>query len=133
LEGRDCDLIGELHPAWKDCRSYFRMTSAPVRFRKEDIPNGSLERYRYISKFDAVIIFSYTIDTVTCLLNTRTTQPEVTAVATKWRCKHISTETKPRDRRNRYTRNNRRTVGGGVLCWVLAEVILGDVIGCHIR
>jgi hypothetical protein len=58
-------------------------------------------------------------------------EPEVTAVAKDWLCKRVYTATKPRDRRN--TRKNRGAVGGGVLCWVRADVILGEIADCYIR
>jgi hypothetical protein len=63
------------------------------------------------------------ITIVTCLLKTGIAEPEETAVARQWLCKHVSTATKSRDRGNRCTRDNRGTVGGGVLCWVCAEAI----------
>jgi hypothetical protein len=60
---------------------------------------------------------------VTCPLQARILEPEKTSVVRYWLCKHVSTATKSRDRRNRYTRNKRGTVGGDVLCWVRAEAV----------
>jgi hypothetical protein len=50
-----------------------------------------------------------------------TVEPEDTAVARQWLCKHVSTATNSHDRGNRYARNDRIAVGSGVLCWVCAE------------
>jgi hypothetical protein len=49
--------------------------------------------------------------------------PQKTSVAREWICKHVSMATKSPDHSNRYTRNNRGTAGGSVLCWVHAEAI----------
>jgi hypothetical protein len=46
------------------------------------------------------------------------------SVATQWLCKHVYTVTKLRDIRNRYSRNNRKTVKGGVLCWVQSTMLI---------
>jgi hypothetical protein len=63
------------------------------------------------------------IPIVTCPLKARIIEADKISVARQWLCEHDVRATKSRDRRNRYTRNNRGTVGGGVLCWVHAEAI----------
>jgi hypothetical protein len=59
------------------------------------------------------------LSTATCPL----VEPGETSVPRRWLCKHVSTATESRDRWNRYTRDNRGTVGGGVLRCVRAEPI----------
>jgi hypothetical protein len=49
---------------------------------------------------------------VSCLLKAGIEEPEETAFAREWLCKHVSTATTPRDRRNRYASNNRSIVVG---------------------
>jgi Fe-S-cluster-containing dehydrogenase component len=51
---------------------------------------------------------------VACPLKARTVESEQTTVAKKRFCTNFSTSTKLRDRSNRYTRNNKETVGGDV-------------------
>jgi hypothetical protein len=53
---------------------------------------------------------------VICPLKARIGEPEETVIARQWLCKHVSMETRSRDR------YNRGTVGGGVLCWFRAEL-----------
>jgi hypothetical protein len=64
------------------------------------------------------------VSIVTCLLKARIPESGKTSVAKKWLCKHVSTATKPRDRRNRYTRKNKGTVGGGVFFLYLGYISL---------
>jgi hypothetical protein len=45
-------------------------------------------------------------------LKARIVEPEETAVARQWLCKHVSKATRTRDR-YRYEHSNRRNVGGG--------------------
>jgi hypothetical protein len=45
------------------------------------------------------------------------------AVARQWLCKHVSAATKSYDCRNRYTHNNRETVGSEVTYAVHAEAM----------
>jgi hypothetical protein len=49
--------------------------------------------------------------------------PEERAVARQWVCKHVSTATKSRDLRKRYTLNNTGTVGSSVFYAVHAKAI----------
>jgi hypothetical protein len=62
-------------------------------------------------------------NTVTCFLKAGIAELEKTSVVRQWLSKHVSTATKSRDRRNRYTRNNKGTVGGSALYWIYDEAI----------
>jgi hypothetical protein len=60
---------------------------------------------------------------MTCPFKARIMEPEKMAAARQQLCKHVYTETKSRDHRNGYTRNNRGTVGRGVFYAILAEIM----------
>jgi hypothetical protein len=117
-----------IHHSPLTCSNILSLIRHPLYCHYEPILSLYFQQFQNI--LTAHIIITFYI--VTCLLKAEIAEPEKMPIARHWFCKHVSTATKSRDRRNIHHCNNEGTVGSSVF-YVVCPKLYIEGRGCYIR